>query len=120
MTGGVLTACGGGGVGGGTSGLGTSTYTYGGPVIGTSGRLGLHNVTTPVSVSSNGTVAIASGVSAGTAYSVTVATQPVLQDCKVTNGSGTATANVSNVTVICSNSTPILIVTPQSVKNLHL
>ena len=43
-------------------------------------------------------------VSSGSAYSVTVFTQPSgpTQLCSVTNGSGTASANVSNVQVVCS------------------
>ena len=41
---------------------------------------------------------------AGTAYSVTVATNPSGQTCTVTNGSGTiASANVTNVAVSCTN-----------------
>ena len=40
----------------------------------------------------------------GTAYTVTVATQPTGQTCTVNNGSGTlAGANISNVTVSCVN-----------------
>ena len=40
----------------------------------------------------------------GTAYAVTVATQPTGQACTVNNGSGTlAGANISNVTVSCVN-----------------
>ena len=40
-------------------------------------------------------------VNAGTAYSVLVQTQPTLQSCAVTSGSGTANANVTNVAVAC-------------------
>jgi hypothetical protein len=35
------------------------------------------------------------------AYSVTVSTQPAGENCSVINGSGTATANVTNVVVVC-------------------
>ena len=42
----------------------------------------------------------------GTAYNVTVLTQPVGQTCLVTNGTGTlAGANVTNVLVTCTNTT---------------
>ena len=41
-------------------------------------------------------------ISSGAAYSVTVLTQPAGQSCTVTNGSGTASANVTNVQVACS------------------
>lgn len=48
---------------------------------------------------------------AGTPYSVTVGTQPSAPDqtCTVSNGSGTiGTANVTNVSVLCLNSGPII------------
>ncbi|MCA2978076.1 MAG: hypothetical protein INH37_07315, partial [Myxococcaceae bacterium] len=35
-------------------------------------------------------------------YNVTISAQPMGQTCAVANGSGTATANVTNVTVVCS------------------
>jgi N-acetylneuraminic acid mutarotase len=41
------------------------------------------------------------GLPKGTSYSVTVQQQPSGQSCTVTNGSGTATANVSTVIVSC-------------------
>ena len=39
------------------------------------------------------------------AYAVTVLTQPTDQTCSVTNGSGTATANVTNVELACTTNT---------------
>jgi sugar lactone lactonase YvrE len=46
---------------------------------------------------------LASGLRSGTAYTVTVATQPSGQTCSVASGSGVITsANVSNVVVTCS------------------
>ncbi len=47
------------------------------------------------------TANIATGLASGSAYSVTVQTQPTNQTCTVANGSGTATANVSNITITC-------------------
>lgn len=45
----------------------------------------------------------------GTAYVVTITTQPVGQTCTVTNGAGTlAGSNVSNVAVICTNDPGVL------------
>ena len=41
---------------------------------------------------------------AGTTYAVTVFTQPMSVRCAVTNASGTATANVTNVAVVCAPS----------------
>ena len=45
-------------------------------------------------------------LNSGAAYSVTVVSQPTGLGCTVTNGSGTATANVTNVAVTCFTSTP--------------
>ena len=44
-------------------------------------------------------------MSAGGSYAVTVMTQPSGQTCTVANGSGTANANVTNVTVSCAATT---------------
>jgi uncharacterized repeat protein (TIGR03803 family) len=49
-------------------------------------------------------VPLASGLAAGTAYTVTVQTQPGGQMCTVASGAGTiGTANVSNVVVTCAD-----------------
>jgi uncharacterized delta-60 repeat protein len=37
----------------------------------------------------------------GGPYNVTIATQPMMQTCVIQNGAGTATANVTNVAVVC-------------------
>jgi sugar lactone lactonase YvrE len=59
----------------------------------------------PVTVGSGATsAALAPGLASGTAYTVTVLTQPVGQTCSVAAGSGMiASANVANVVVTCSN-----------------
>ena len=44
-------------------------------------------------------------MASGDAYAVTIGTQPVGQNCTVANGSGTATANVTNVAVSCVTTT---------------
>jgi hypothetical protein len=57
-----------------------------------------------VSVATNGTVALATGLANGTNYSVNVLTQPGTppQNCTVSNGSGTISgAAVNNVAVAC-------------------
>ena len=59
-----------------------------------------------LNVTANGSVAFSSKQLAGSAYAVTVQTQPSTpnQTCAVTNGTGTiAQANVSNVTVACKD-----------------
>lgn len=86
-----------------------TTYTLGGTVSGLAGS-GLvlqNNGGSNLTVSTNGTFSFAGSVNAGTAYSVTVQTQPSnpTQTCTVANGSGTANANVSNVTITCTTVT---------------
>ena len=81
-----------------------ATYTLSGTVSGLSGTgLVLSNGGVTLPVSSGTTFAFAQPLNAGTAYAVTVATQPSspAQVCTVADGSGTANANVGNVSVTC-------------------
>ena len=82
-----------------------NTYTVGGTVTGLSGTglvLGL-NGGNALGVSSSGAFTFTDRIADGSAYTVTVATQPSSQTCMVTNGTGTlAGAIVTNVTVTCS------------------
>jgi hypothetical protein len=99
----LLAACGGGG----GSVTPMVTYTIGGTVTGLSGP-GLvlqNNGGNTLTVSLPGPFTFVGGLIGGTAYSVTVATQPSspTQTCVVTSGSGTVgTANVTNVAVDCT------------------
>jgi hypothetical protein len=82
------------------------TYTIGGTVSGLSGT-GLvlqDNGGNNLSVSANGGFTFTTAIASGGAYSVTVLTQPSSpsQTCGVTNGGGTASANVTNVQVTCT------------------
>ncbi len=105
---GVKVPTGGGGGGGGTGG--GTTYTISGTVSGLtgSGLVLVDNGTDSLSVPS-GAVAFTfkTAVAANGAYSVTVGTQPSnpSQTCTVTKGtgSGTATANITNVAVTCTS-----------------
>ena len=59
-----------------------------------------------ITVTANGSVTFASNQASGTAYAVTVLTQPsgTTQTCTVAGGAGTiAQANVTNVTVTCTD-----------------
>src|SRR5262252_3530542 len=99
---GVKGASGGGGGGGGNGS--PTTFTIGGTVTGLTGT-GLvlqDNGSDSLTISGNGPFTFNTAVSG--AYSVTVSTQPSnpAQNCTVTNGSGTATANVNNVQVTCA------------------
>ncbi|MCX7633139.1 MAG: hypothetical protein N2Z22_07395, partial [Turneriella sp.] len=93
--------------GGGTGGVGggTPTYTVGGTVSGLSGTLVLqNNGGDNLTLNSNGNFTFATALPNGASYNVTVHSQPMGQNCTVTNGSGTISgANVTNVTVNCAN-----------------
>ena len=81
-----------------------ATYTVGGSINGlTSAGLVLrNNGANNLSLAANVTAfTFAAPVNAGSAYSVSVLTQPAGQTCTVQNGSGTANANVANVAVSC-------------------
>jgi 6-phosphogluconolactonase (cycloisomerase 2 family) len=98
----LLVACGGGGGGAGSA----PTYTVGGTVSGLVGTgLVLQvNGSGNLAIPANGTYSFP-GVVTGTAYAVTVLTQPTspAQSCAVANGSGSvAAANVTNITVTCT------------------
>jgi len=77
--------------------------TVGGSVTGFSGgSLALwNNGGDRLAVTDNGRFQFALQIANGSKYSVVVATQPAGQSCTVTNSSGTAGGNVSNVTVTC-------------------
>lgn len=85
------------------------TYTIGGTVInlaGTGGGLLLQdNGADPFLVNANGTFTFPTALASGAAYSVTVSLQPSTpaQTCGVTQGTGTATANVTSVVVDCGH-----------------
>ncbi len=59
-----------------------------------------------LTVSADGNFTFATAINSGAAYAVTVLTQPSGQTCTVASGSGTASANVTNVAVTCTNTPP--------------
>jgi hypothetical protein len=82
------------------------TYTIGGTVSGLSGT-GLvlqDNGGNNLSISANGGFTFTTAIASGGAYRVTVLTQPSspAQTCGVTNGSGTASANVTSIQINCT------------------
>jgi 6-phosphogluconolactonase (cycloisomerase 2 family) len=107
----ALAACGGGGGGGGGGGSSSNpppptTYTIGGSVTGLSGT-GLvlqDNGGDNLAVSAAGPFTFTTQLASGAAYNVTVMTQPSGQTCTVADGSGTVSANVTNVAVSCASS----------------
>jgi hypothetical protein len=85
----------------------TGTLSIGGTVTGLaklgSGIVLQNNGGDNLTVKANGTFTFPTLVPAGGAYKVTILTQPSgpNQVCTVSNGSGTANANVTNVQVVC-------------------
>ena len=86
----------------------TVTYTISGTISGLAGTgLQLQNSGSTQTIAAGATAFTFTGIPSGSAYNVTVLTQPTnpTQTCSVTNGSGTATGNVTNVAVTCSTTT---------------
>src|SRR3984885_760143 len=78
------------------------TYSIGGSIAGLSGTVVLqNNGGDSLTLSSDGPFAFDVTLQPNAAYDVTVATQPANQVCSVSNGRGTASASVTNVTVAC-------------------
>jgi Big-like domain-containing protein len=101
----ALAACGGGGGGGGGGSVAPTTYSIIANVSGLSGSnlvLSL-GTSTNVNVSGNGAVTLATGLNTGSAFSVSIYTQPInpVQTCTVTGGSGNVSGANANVTVSC-------------------
>ena len=87
------------------------TFTISGTVTGLAANAALvlqNNGADNLSVTLNGSFHFSSTIKSGSAYNVTVLTQPSnpVQQCAVTNGVGTAMADVSNVTVTCTTPVP--------------
>jgi len=89
------------------------THNVGGTVSGLSGGVTLqNNGADDLVVNADGSFTFATPVKEGDTYAVTVSAQPTDQTCTVTNGSGTVTADVADVTVACTDSTPPPVVGP--------
>jgi len=105
----LLTACAGLPKGSGT-GTGTGTggpFTIGGTVSGLAAGESVvlqNNGNGNLTVSANGPFTFATSIASGGTYAVIVFTQPSTpaQTCIVTSGGGTATANVTGITVACT------------------
>lgn len=80
-----------------------NTYTIGGAVEWLSGTVVLqNNGGDDLSITANGNFTFTTPIADGTAYEITVLTQPAMQTCTVSNGTGTVSrANVTNVSVAC-------------------
>ena len=81
----------------------TNTYQVAGSVSGLVGNLTLQlNGGSSRTLSSNGAFSFPVNLAQGSAYAVTVQTQPSGQTCSVSNGTGAVNGPVSNVQVLCS------------------
>jgi hypothetical protein len=99
-----LGGCGGGGDD--DDGQTATTHTVGGNVTGLTGSVVLRlNSGNDLTASASGAFTFTNQLASGTAYTVSVFTQPATQTCVVTNGSGTVTNNVTNVAVACTTNT---------------
>jgi 6-phosphogluconolactonase len=85
-------------------------YPLGGTVTGLTSSMVLQDndgyTTISLNVTVNGGFFFAAAFPNGTAYNVTVLTQPIGQTCIVKNASGTGTGRVTSVVVDCSNNAP--------------
>src|SRR5579862_4818006 len=100
----TLADCGGSSNSSSSSSATSKNYTVGGTISGlTVGSVVLANGTQTVTVSANASTWTFPNVfDAGSNYAVTIKTQPTQELCAITsNGSGTDTGNVGNVTVVC-------------------
>lgn len=100
----LIAGCGGGGT------PTTTAFVIGGTVSGLSGS-GLvlqNNGGNSLPIGANGNFVFTMPIASGSAYSVTVLAQPATpsQTCAVSNGAGTATANVTDVAVVCGCTPP--------------
>lgn len=106
----TLVACGGGDSGGTATPDPANTppntsFTVGGSVSGLGSGESLtlrNNGGNDLTLSANGSFTFPTVHTSGSAYAVTVLTQPMGQTCTVSNGSGTVGANISNVAVTCT------------------
>ncbi|HMK85308.1 MAG TPA: choice-of-anchor tandem repeat GloVer-containing protein, partial [Steroidobacteraceae bacterium] len=104
----ALSGCGGGSSGGAPPP--PATYTVGGTVSGLSGGASmvlLDNGADSLTVSANGSFTFKTALASGSAYAVTVGTQPSGETCTVSSGSGTVgSSNVTSVSVACAATAP--------------
>ncbi len=87
-----------------------ASYTIGGTITGLNGTVLIQAPgTNGLSTYLNGPFTLLPAVLDGTAYSVTIGSQPANQTCIIANGTGTVSgANVTNVSITCSTNTYFL------------
>jgi environmental stress-induced protein Ves len=82
----------------------TTTFTISGTITGltASGMQLENNGGSAQTIASGATTFSFTGITGGSAYAITVSTQPTGETCTVANGTGTANANVTNVAITCT------------------
>jgi hypothetical protein len=99
----ALGACGGGSSSSDSSSSAATSYTVGGSVSGLTGSLQLEDNGGESITVSGSNFTFPTGQSNGSAYAVTIQTQPTGQQCAVSNGSGSVgSSNVTNVSISCT------------------
>ncbi|MCB1178671.1 MAG: hypothetical protein KDK36_13885 [Leptospiraceae bacterium] len=77
-------------------------YTLGGNVSSLNGSLILNlNNSESLTISQNGIFQFSTTFPSGNSYSISVTTQPQGMYCYISNGSGTITSNITNVSINC-------------------
>lgn len=95
----LLSGCGGSSS---TSTSSPTTYSVGGSVAGLNGTLVLQdNGADNLTITNNGYFAFVTSLAPGSAYSVTILTQPTNQTCSLTGATGTLSTSVTSVSVTC-------------------
>jgi 6-phosphogluconolactonase (cycloisomerase 2 family) len=103
----------------------TSDYTIGGTVTGLSGHGLMLQISdgSELPIAANGAFTFPGALPSGTAYSITIKSQPTVQHeiCAITNGSGTVgTTDIGNVSVNCTIALGFVYVTdPNSVIGVY-
>ncbi|MCB1194511.1 MAG: DUF1554 domain-containing protein, partial [Leptospiraceae bacterium] len=98
----------------------TSTYSIGGTISGltSSGLVLQNNSTDDLSIDSGSTSFTFSTKT--TTYDVTVSTQPSDLNCTVSDGSGTATTDITSVSITCSSTSNNSSSTTSTTKKMYL
>jgi len=81
---------------------GSDTFSIGGTITGLVGTVVLLNDgTDDLSVTADGSFVFTTKYRPGWTYNVTVGTQPAGQTCSVTDGSGTVSGDITNISITC-------------------
>ncbi len=89
---------------------GVAEYTVSGTITGLTGTVTLlNNGADTTSISADDSFTFSTPITEGSAYHVTLGTQPVHQTCTIASGSGIVSgANITNIRVICSTNTHLV------------